>query len=171
MSGLSYKEVRWLSIENVAHAWSKEKREPPSLIAQELQLAFINFERFKLGLGKIDVLPAEGGRPPLSTPLTREFIEEFCAKQNWPKPKFWFGRDQSEPTRPGRPTNMPAIVQELKEIAQRNELADTLIAQSTVLSEWARASYPNLPPTTPETIANNIGGPNGLFQQLKAEAI
>jgi hypothetical protein len=141
MSGLSFKEVRWLTIQVIAEEWSRERRTYVSVVTQELQLAIINKERFRTGFSRVDELPPEESRPPVTTELDRDFIEEFCAKQNWPKPKFWFGREDDAPSKVGRPSNMPAIVQELRQIAGRNELKPTLTEQCRVLSDWASASF------------------------------
>ena len=49
MSRFSYRGVRWLSIEVIAEEWAKERHKHPSVIAQELQLAIMNKERFSQG--------------------------------------------------------------------------------------------------------------------------
>jgi hypothetical protein len=151
-------EVRWLTIDEIAHYWAAERRTLSSLIRRELQLYLLNSERLKKGESRITELPSEDDRNdlfPKTTEMSREQLEEFCAKQKWRKPAFWF----SEPLgsrRRGRPSLNSAIVQELHRIADAGELQDTLAAQCRHLERWAADRYSDDNPPKADSIENMI---------------
>jgi hypothetical protein len=144
MTKLPLNEVRWLTIEEIAQFWAEERGTLSSVIRRELQLALINWDRLQKGQNKIDVLPSEEERPPISTEISREQMEEFCAKQKWPTPAFWFRRETRRSR--GRPSHQDSILKELRRIAAGGQLEQTLAAQCQYLEEWAAANCDPDPP-------------------------
>jgi hypothetical protein len=162
---LKLNEVRWLTIDEIAHHWAPERGTLSSIIRRELQLSLINLERQQRGLERIESLPPEDQRPPATTEISRDHLEEFCAKQRWPKPRFWFGDHSEGPSFPGRPSLNRAIVQELRERAQAGQLKATVAAQSEDLKLWVDQKHPGVQTPTARTIENII---RQEFRQLRA---
>lgn len=158
--------VRWLTIKEIADLWSPEIGVKASIIERELRLAKINLPRIKAGLELIAVFPEE--LPSAEEIITRDELDDFCEKEgHWPRPVFWFGGEVRQPGFVGRPSIMPAIVQELKKTAEADELQDSLAAQARTLHAWAIGVFPGQQTPTPKAIENGI---RGYFRSLKKPA-
>jgi|SRR5689334_4066986 len=159
MSRLPLGQVRVLSISEIAELWAQEAEERPrSLIERELRIFLLNRPRLSQGEGPIQPIPEDDQLPPATGRLSKSDLEEFCAKQGWTKPRFWFGRVTDGPGFPGRPTIMRAIVQELERRAEAGQLSETLTDQATELVAWANERLPPGPIPIPGTrsVANAI---------------
>jgi hypothetical protein len=157
MARLPSTPIRQFSISEIAELWSHEVEEPPrSAIERELRLYVVNAPRLRDGLQLIDPIPDDANLPPSTTRLTRDQVAEFCDKQRWPKPRFWFGDESQGASFAGRPSYMRAIVQELHDRAQAGALNETLAGQSRDLKAWVDQQYPRVQTPTARTIENGI---------------
>jgi hypothetical protein len=152
-----YEKVRWLTIKEIAELWSPEIGIPSSIILRELQASVINIPRLVGGEPLVEELPADEDLASEDTRLDKSHVGLFCEKQgHWPKPRFWFGPQKHPLGFVGRPSVMPAIVQELERRAAANQLEDTLADQSRELARWAKSKLPGEQVPTARTIENNI---------------
>lgn len=131
------KRVRFLTVREVAEQWTRELRIPQAVIERELRIALYKIEIEFPFDRNIDIKFEENDLPGPEVLIEREFINRFVGKQDWKLPAFWF-RDLPEGPRPvGRPSNMNAIVQELRRRHERRALAPTISAQARELEAWA----------------------------------
>ena len=162
MSG-NYNNVQWLSVEQVAKLWAPKLDILEGVIVDEMRRALYKIERAKMGamgikeamLQKLDHLPSEKDLPSKDTLIDRAFIENFCSKEDWALPEFWFKGLPTGPSFPGRPSIMSAIVQELEAIAREGKLRQTLAQQARDLESWARATFSGK--QTPKALAIENG--------------
>jgi hypothetical protein len=160
--------VRFLPLSELAKRWAPELRESVDTIESELKLFVINKRRAEDGKGPVS-RPPPSHRLPLSSELVaREDLPEFCAKQgrHWNLPRFWSEGDE-EVLRRGRPSPMPAIVQEFERRSEAGALENTLADQARALRKWAEEHLEQLrgvPVPTSEAIANRI---RSAFREAK----
>lgn len=135
---IDYTIVREMPIEDIARLWFRELGMSRELLERELRLAVLNLDRNWREEGLIAEVPPDEELPPVTTRLSKEQIQEFCEKQRgWPLPEFWFGPQGDEPRPRGRPSHMPAILQELERRAEAGELEATVTEQARALNQWA----------------------------------
>ena len=164
-----FKNVRWLTIKEIADLWAPQLGIASSIVERRLQLVVINLPRWRKGEPLIDKHPPENELPSVTTVIDRQDIVDVCRKQGgWPRPDFWFEEiDDKGKSFPGRPSIMRAIVQELESLAKEGKLEDTLAAQAQKLEEWARHNCPGQQIARAPSIANGI---RDDFRRLKAAA-
>ena len=131
--------VRLLSIRVIAEKWYSESiRVPQATIEKELQRSLLNMaagrdwrEDGLLDLSELTDLPS------LDQEISKEHVREFCSKQDWPLPRFWFP-DEAPPVRQrGRPSHKNAIVQEFERRAGAGELEVNVTTEARALAEWS----------------------------------
>lgn len=111
MSSNPYLTVRQLPISFVAKRWAEEGtlKIDEQVILSELKLSFANMgpgrDWRKDGLLPLKDLPSAKDLPSDEEYIDRDKLEEFCYKQGWPKPRFWFPEDAPKTRGKGRPTN------------------------------------------------------------------
>lgn len=159
---IDYTAVREMPISAIAEIWHEELRMPRELVQQELQIAVLNLARNWREAGLMPEIPDNEELPPVTTRLSKEQIQEFCLKQRWPLPRFWFPEEAEEARPRGRPSHMGAIVQELERRGETAELEATVTEQAHVLNEWA-VDQGN-PPLRIASIRNRI---SGVYRRLK----
>ncbi len=135
-----HSDTRYLSIEELVGLWFPERpgRLPKSNLTRELQLFFLNIAdgRDWKTEGLVQN-PDFENLPKLTEVFSKGRVREFCIKKHLPLPRFWF-QDEVPAIKPrGRPSDMPAIVQELERRAEAGELEDTVTDEARVLVEWA----------------------------------
>jgi hypothetical protein len=162
---LSLNTVRLLTISEIVERWVDEGAER-ALLERELRLAVLNLPRLRRGEGLISPIPPEEAWPPSTTLLSKADIEDICAKQKWPLPRFWFDKQSSQPSFPGRPSLMAAIVQELERRASANSLEPSLAREAEVLFQWAREHFPGEQTPKPRSIENGIREEYRRFRNL-----
>jgi hypothetical protein len=81
-------------------------------------------------------------------------IEAWCLAKGFPKPVFWFGKDEKSRGLPGRPSSMHLIENQMEVRAKQGRLASTLGQESQELADWAKK---NLPPQEPRPQPRTIG--------------
>ncbi len=151
-----FRNVQWLTVAELADLWAHELKIPASTIAREMQIALYKLEHDYPYDQPIDVNPAEIDLPPLDTLVNRDFIDRFHDKQIWKMPSFWFDSRVAEPSFPGRPSVMAAIVQELERRHELGEMLETIAAESRALSAWATASFAGQQTPAPKSTENAI---------------
>ena len=149
--------VNWLSVREVAEMWAPELKRPASAIERELRIALYKLRHDYPFNTPINVNPDTIDLPSPETLIDRAFIERFHHKELWKLPEFWFKDLPTQPRRPGRPSVMGEIMQELQKRAQRYELADSLIEESRQLARWVQEAFPDQKVPKPDSIANRIG--------------
>lgn len=150
------RNVQWLSVAELADLWAPELKIPASTIAREMQIALYKLEHEYPYNQPIDVNPAEIDLPSLDTLVDRDFIDSFHDKQIWKMPSFWFDQRVGEPSFPGRPSVMTAIVQELRRRHENGEMQPTIAAESQALSVWATNRFQGQQTPTDRSTANGI---------------
>lgn len=134
---LSIQDVRRLSIREIVELWTQEVDIHPLTLERELRRFLQNVQLDWQGGERIDANTPDADLPGADTLVDRDWLANFCAKKGWQLPEFWFG-PQHEGARPrGRPSHMPAILQELERRAEAGELEATMTEQARVLNEWA----------------------------------
>lgn len=138
----NYETVRWLTLEEIAELWSRASSHPKSVILEQLRLAVLNLPRLRRGEPLIPSRPPDHELPdPNTTRMSREEVQEFCAKQPWALPRFWFAAAPGR-GRVGRPSLAPQILQEMERRAEADELESTISAEGVSLLEWVRQAHP-----------------------------
>lgn len=163
MARIPLHSVRRLTIAEISEMWANEQRRPPrSVFERELRLAVLNLPRLQRGGPTVDPDIPDAELPPTDTLVSPEFLMQFCEKNQWPPPRFWPQLHQTEqPRRPGRPSVMPAIVQELERRASAGQLGSTLASEARALRQWAHS---NGPIPTVASIQNRI---RSRYRELK----
>ena len=111
--------------------------------------------------------PPEADLPSENALISREFVEDFCAKQEWLVPDFWWAGLAIEPRRPGRPSVMSEIAEELRARDRRGRRKSVLIQEARDLASWAKLAFPGKHTPEPESIATRLGP---VFNALKSRA-
>lgn len=150
------RNVQWLTVAEMADLWAPELKIPASTIAREMQIALYKLEHDYPYDQPINVNPAEIDLPSPDTLVDRDFIDGFHDKQIWKMPSFWFDQRVAEPSFPGRPSVMTAIVQELRRRHENGEMLETIAAESRALSAWAANRFPNAQKPKPKSTENGI---------------
>lgn len=158
--------------------WAPELKCPKSIIVRELQLALYKlqvsqnpldnqmfvYEKFKHQLSQY---PDDKELPATSIKVDREFVRAFCDKETWMLPTFWFEKNSSEQSFPGRPSIMAAILNKLNASAEENGLEATLAEQARMLHDWTKSRFPTEQVPTVGSIENGI---RNNYKRLKNNA-
>lgn len=168
---LSLVTTRWLPLNVIIGRWSQELRlDEVDVLKQELPLYLINKERAERGLPWIPDYPSARELPPGNTRVHRRMISEFCIKQHWPRPKFWFPllRDDLSIRPPGRPPLgvIDAIVQEFKDRTKSGKIPRSVTGTARDLRKWALEKFSTQRMPAVGTIENRI---RPLFKELRAK--
>lgn len=107
--------MRRLSIREIADSWAQEINIHPPALDRELRRFLLNSRSNWQAGERIDADKPDAELPKPETLVDQEWLAEFCAKKGWPLPTFWFPRDPEEARPRGRPSHMPAILQESQE--------------------------------------------------------
>lgn len=157
MTGLPLHRVSHLSLREIAEIWAPEAQRPESFLLRELQTAVVNLQRLDKGEPLLDVPLSDDELPDPDQRVDRAWLVEFCSKQEWNTPEFWFGEKRHKgPSFPGRPSKMAAIVQELRRRADAGELEATLAAEARHLSKWAAERFPEEQTPKPRSTETGI---------------
>ena len=155
-----YQNIRLLPISEVARLWYRESTvgRPQDGIEFELRCGLVNMAPGRDwrtdGLVPEQELSNPALLPPADTLVTKDWLEEFALKQGWPLPRFWFP-DQAPPQRGrGRPSDMPAILQEFERRAENGELEATVTDEARALRQWMIDQQ--LTPIQEDTIRRHI---------------
>ena len=166
MARVPLHNVRVLSLREIAELWAPEADIPVELMLRELRLAVINIPRRRERLGLIEEIPPDDELPDPDERVDRDWLIEFCEKQGWNEPSFWFDRQEDDLVRfAGRPgyRYRPALERELRRRAEAGELHRTLAAEMRYLRQWALDNYPDEQPPTIRTLENAY---RALFRDL-----
>jgi len=160
---LHFENIRALSLRDILEQWQKEADFPAGAMERELKRAVLNLDRDWQNGDLIDPLFPDDELPGMDTLVDKDWLTDFCGKGDWPFPKFWFPRGM-EDIKLGRPSHMPAIVQELERRAEAGELADTVTQEAGELNDWAVGRGLGYPRLLDKSICNRIGR---LYRELK----
>lgn len=158
MAKVPLREVRWLTLDELSKRWALELHERQDFLLRELRLGVINLARLERGEGLIPELPPEHEWPPIDRLVTRDWVDRFCAKQRWQRPRFWF-QDAPVGRRRGAPgyRNWKHIEQELERRIQLGEAKESWRAESNYLVDWIAHVFPGEQPPQAKTIRNRLG--------------
>jgi len=150
--------VRHLSLREIAEMWAPEAKLPVSLMLRELQYAVINIPRLERGEGPLTQLVPTEQLPNPDEQVDRDWLIEFCGKQDWTIPSFCRGRVYKESRFAGRPgfAHRIELEEELERRAKVGELSATLAAEAKALHSWCLDTFPRSRPPTPGTIENAL---------------
>lgn len=163
---LALDDVRSLSVREIVHRWRQEAEFHPKTLERELR-RFLDNERLDWQAGeRIDPNTPDADLQPVDTLVDRDWLELFCRKKGWDKPRFWFPPDPEQVRPQGRPSKRRAIVQEFEERAARGEtlgrISDEARAIYDALTERGAQDLPE-----PKTIQGHI---RDRFNEIKAES-
>jgi hypothetical protein len=114
MARVPLDRVRGLPVSAVCDLWAEETRRPRALFSRELRLGLANLPRLRAGLDKLDPLTPDNELPGEDAVVDRDWLREFCAKQHWALPQFWFPRDEIV-RRPGRPSIRNLVLEKFEQ--------------------------------------------------------
>lgn len=144
MPNNSLRNVRILTVEEIAREWYRERslgRSEQTILA-ELKRAVELFQSGRdwrtEGLPEVSTLTQINQFPDRSDSweLTKQDLREFCEKQGWDLPRFWFPDDAV--TRPrGRPSNKAVILAKFRERKVNGETLNPKIAEARWLKSWS----------------------------------
>jgi len=160
---LHFENIRALPLRVILEEWQKEVDFPGDVMERELRMAVLNLDRDWQNGDLIDPLFPDDELPGMDTLVDKDWLTDFCGKGDWPFPKFWFPRGM-EDIKLGRPSHMPAIVQELERRAEAGELADTVTQEARELNDWAVGRGLGYPRLNDKSIRNRIGA---RYRELK----
>ena len=160
---LKFENIRALSLRDILEQWQKEADFPAGAMERELKRAVLNLAGNWRDGDLIDPLFPDDELPGMDTLVDKDWLTDFCGKGDWPFPKFWFPRGM-EDIKLGRPSHMPAIVQELERRAVAGELEETVTQQARVLNDWAVGRGLGYPRLKDISIRNRIGA---RYRELK----
>lgn len=138
--------VRFLSISEIVDQWRCER--PPGLSKELLEtelrrsvLTFRDVPGWRDGdrIPEADMPPLDQ-LPPVTTQVSRSTLRDFCAKQGWPLPRFWFPDEADPPRSGGRPSNKTATLQEYHARIASGRRWVTKIECARELRDWQAAS-------------------------------
>ncbi|MFN3129457.1 hypothetical protein [Roseibium sp.] len=165
MKNMSFQNIQWLTLQEVSELWAPQLKIPPSVILRELQFAFFKIEREYDYLEPLKDAPLKEDLPSAETLINRDFVERFHSKQKWQLPSFWFEGLPTEPSFPGRPSVMSAIVQELTRRRKTREMLSTLAAEARFLEQWANQEFPGEQTPRARSIENGIRSTYGALKR------
>ena len=96
-------------------------------------------------------MPLEKDLPSPAEYINKEFVDRFAGKQGWALPHFWFTPHPAI-RKPGRPSNMDAIVQEFERRMSEWQTLRSHRAECRVLADWSKRQFGR--ETKPGTIQN-----------------
>lgn len=162
MTANIYISVRFLLIRDVVDQWLRERPSGLSreLLEAELRRSVLTF-RDVPGWRDGDRLPeAEMPQlddlPPVTTQISRSELRNFCEKQSWPLPRFWFPDEAGPPRTGGRPSNKTATLQAYAHLKAAGRRWSTKIECARALRQWQREQ--GMREDKPETISHWLTG-------------
>lgn len=160
MRGASLQKTRFLTLDEISDLWYKQLLISRGVVLRELRIGVINLRRVSDGLPWVKELPKETELPPSSHVVDKAWMSNFCNKQGWPYPLFWFPSEDPNPRRRGRPAypHMKAIREELARRAEQSELATTLTEETRHLQRWASQQFPSPDAPKLKTLSNELRG-------------
>ncbi|UCI17740.1 hypothetical protein FJ970_21870 [Mesorhizobium sp. B2-1-8] len=165
----SLKNVRLLSLRDIAHHWHKQLRLSERVVLLELRRGVLNLHRVRAGQTwlKLEEFPPDEKLPQEDTQVDHDWLEAFCNKQTWPKPLFWFDSERVEHHSRGRPAypRFREIEAELRRRGAQKEMETTLSAEADYLQRWASKNFSELAPSQ-KTLKNTF---RGLYSRFKSD--
>ncbi len=133
--------VRALSLREIAELWAPTAEIPVSVMLRELRVAVINIPRLWGGRELLKSIPPDSKLPNPDTRVDRRWLMEFCGKQDWDKPEFWFPL-QVAARRPGRPSLKNIVISTFKCRRKMKRVERTISAEGRAIHDELAEKYP-----------------------------
>jgi hypothetical protein len=126
--------VRVMTLREIAQLWAPSAQIPESLMLSELRVAVLNIPRLLAGqeLLALDEIPPDEALPSPDERVDRSWLMEFCGKQGWPEPEFWFPR-KTDLNPVGRPTYRSLVLKTFRERLAQGLTQSTISAESRAI--------------------------------------
>ncbi|MEP2943136.1 MAG: hypothetical protein ABJO72_05005 [Hyphomicrobiales bacterium] len=150
MAKLPWINVNSPTIRQLAEKWAEISDQDAEFITSEMQLAWLNLQRMEDGLPMLapEEIPPYDELPSPNERINKDWLLEFCDKQDWPYPKFWSDDNEPEAVRPqGRPSIKQEVVNRFRERANAGLTKETISEEAREVEYALRRLniYDNIP--------------------------
>jgi hypothetical protein len=139
---LPLNNVRVLTLREIAQLWAPSAQISESTMLRELRIAVLNIPRLLKGkqLLAVDEIPPDDKLPSPDERVERAWLMEFCGKQGWPEPEFWFPR-KTDLNPVGRPTYRSLVMKIFQERLPQGLTQRTISAESRAIFDHLQEHY------------------------------